>query len=66
MIASISEQEIFEQHIQQLSDHEYVIEGLNYWLNNNPAKSEEFFQLRSDRTTILAGYAFVQCMVCVC
>lgn len=65
MIDSLTEEEILEQRICQLSDHEYVIEGFNYYLNNNPEKSEHFFKIKSDRTTILAGYAFVQCMVCL-
>lgn len=45
-------------------DYELVIEGISQWLNNEPKKSEEFFKSNSDRTPILAGYAFVLCMVC--
>lgn len=46
-------------------DHEYVIEGLRYWLNNKPKKAESFFKSESDSTAILAGYAFVLCMVII-
>lgn len=60
----MAQQEILQRRIFEISEHEYVIEGINYWLNNDPEKSEQFFKLNSDRTTVLAGYAFVQCMVC--
>lgn len=46
-----------------LEDYELVIDGIGQWLNNEPKKSEEFFKSNSDRTPILAGYAFVLCMV---
>lgn len=44
-------------------DYELVIDGLSKWLNNKPSESEEFFKANSDRTSVLAGYAFVLCMV---
>lgn len=47
----------------ELSDREYVMKGFAFWLNNKPKQSEAFFKLKSDRTTILAGYAFILCMV---
>lgn len=52
-----------DDSIDNLNDHEYVIKGLNYWLNNKPKESEFFFKRRSDRTSVLAGYSFVLCMV---
>lgn len=46
-----------------LSDREYINKGLNFWLNNKPKESEIFFKRRSDRTSVLAGYSFILCMV---
>lgn len=46
-----------------LSDREYINKGLNFWLNNEPKEAEFFFFKRRDRTSVLAGYSFVLCMV---
>lgn len=48
-----------------LSDREYINKGLNFWLNNKPKESEIFFKNRKDRTSVLAGYSFVLCMVSI-
>lgn len=46
-----------------LSDRDFVKKGFNFWINNQPKESELFFKRRSDRTTVLAGYTFILCMV---
>lgn len=58
---------------EEIPNNEYAVEGLRYWLNNKPEQSEQHFRARISDTPILAGYAFILCMVryirlalCVC
>lgn len=46
--------------------NEYACEGLRLWLNNKPQQAEAHFRARINDTPILAGYAFILCMVCSC
>lgn len=48
---------------QYANDTDYVNEGMLNWLNNKPKQAEVFLKKRIHRTSVLAAYSFVLCMV---
>lgn len=46
-------------------DWEYAKEGLNFWLNNDPQKAEEFLKTRIDSIQVFTSYTFISCIVSI-